>query len=276
MKFLRIVGIITIFFVVMGIAALNVVLSIKNDMASMQDENPAIFLINPENGEIDLGFGIDRDKGGVVLVDSEQKVNDVPLRALFKNSEESGAGEIVGGVLKGYTYSDGRIEEKSIQVERVVLIDDTVVAEIFSIAGPQKIEIGGKEDLFYAQSVVDAGELLSVLRGDFEKLEWEVTIANPLLGKPVVKKATTGELLSMAKNFGINIDKDLIKVLILVQVAEKAKPALQSEEAKMEIFRIMLREYKNGKIRTYPENTLTKVIKLLPEEQILRQLEGRM
>jgi hypothetical protein len=276
MKFLKIVGIITIFLVVMGIAALNVVLSIKNDMASMQDENPAIFLINPENGEIDLGFGIDRDEGGVMLIDAEQKVNDVPLRALFKNSEESGAGEIVGGVLRGYIYSNGKIEDKSIQVDRVVLIDDTVVAEIFSIAGPQKIEIGGKDDLFYAQSVVDTGELLSVLRGDFEKLEWEVTIANPLLGKPVVKKATTEELLSMAENFGINIDKDLIKVLILVQVAEKAKLALQSEEAKMEIFRITLKEYKNGKIRTYPENTLTKMIKLLPEEQILRQLEGRM
>ncbi len=276
MKLLRIVGIIIIFLVILGIAALNIALSIKNDIASMQNENPAIFLINPEKGEVDLGFGIDRSTGGVILLDAEQKINNIPLITLFRNSEESGANAIAGSVLRGYTYSNGKVKEENVRVDRVVLIDDSVVADVFSIAGPQKIEIGSKDDLFSARTVVGTGELISVLRGDFEKLEWEVTIPNPLLGKPIVKKVTTEELLSMAETLGVNIDKDLIKALILVQVADKAKPALQSEEAKMEIFRTMLRAYKNGKIRTYPENTLTKVIKFLPEEQILRQLEGRM
>lgn len=276
MKLLRIVGIIIIFLVILGIAALNIALSIKNDIASMQNENPAIFLINPEKGEVDLGFGIDRSTGGVILLDAEQKINNIPLITLFRNSEESGANAIAGSVLRGYTYSNGKVKEENVRVDRVVLIDDSVVADVFSIAGPQKIEIGSKDDLFSARTVVGTGELISVLRGDFEKLEWEVTIPNPLLGKPIVKKVTTEELLSMAETLGVNIDKDLIKALILVQVADKAKPALQSEEAKMEIFRTMLRAYKNGKIRTYPENTLTKVIKFLPEEQTLRQLEGRM
>ena len=276
MKLLRIVGIIIIFLVILGIAALNIALSIKNDIASMQNENPAIFLINPEKGEVDLGFGIDRSTGGVILLDAEQKINNIPLITLFRNSEESGANAIAGSVLRGYTYSNGKVKEENVRVDRVVLIDDSVVVDVFSIAGPQKIEIGSKDDLFSARTVVGTGELISVLRGDFEKLEWEVTIPNPLLGKPIVKKVTTEELLSMAETLGVNIDKDLIKALILVQVADKAKPALQSEEAKMEIFRTMLRAYKNGKIRTYPENTLTKVIKFLPEEQILRQLEGRM
>ncbi len=276
MKLLRIVGIIIIFLVILGIAALNIALSIKNDIASMQNENPAIFLINPEKGEVDLGFGIDRSTGGVILLDAEQKINNIPLITLFRNSEESGANAIAGSVLRGYTYSNGKVKEENVRVDRVVLIDDSVVADVFSIAGPQKIEIGSKDDLFSARTVVGTGELISVLRGDFEKLEWEVTIPNPLLGKPIVKKVTTEELLSMAETLGVNIDKDLIKALILVQVADKAKPALQSEEAKMEIFRTMLRAYKNGKIRTYPENTLTKVMKFLPEEQILRQLEGRM
>ena len=276
MKLLRIVGIIIIFLVILGIAALNIALSIKNDIASMQNENPAIFLINPEKGEVDLGFGIDRSTGGVILLDAEQKINNIPLITLFRNSEESGANAIAGSVLRGYTYSNGKVKEENVRVDRVVLIDDSVVADVFSIAGPQKIEIGSKDDLFSAHTVVGTGELISVLRGDFEKLEWEVTIPNPLLGKPIVKKVTTEELLSMAETLGVNIDKDLIKALILVQVADKAKPALQSEEAKMEIFRTMLRAYKNGKIRTYPENTLTKVIKFLPEEQTLRQLEGRM
>jgi hypothetical protein len=276
MKLLRIIGIFAIFLIVIGVVALNVVLSIKNDISNMQYENPAVFLINPESGEIDLGLGIDRKSGSVILADSRHRIGDIPLRALFKNSEESGASAIIGSMLPGYTYSDGGVERKSVLVERVVLIDDTVVAEIFSLAEPQKVEFGERGGFFHAESVVDKDGLLGILRGEFEKLRWKVTITNPLLGEPTTRSATTEELLKIAESMGVGLDRDLVKVLILAQVAEKARLELQSDEARMEVFRIVLREYKRGTIRTYPENTLTKVIKFLPEERILKQLEAKL
>jgi hypothetical protein len=274
MKFLKIMGVLFAFLLILGIVAVNIVLSIKGDIEDMQDENPAIFVVNPENGEVELGIAINKKEGGVVLVDSAQKVGDTTLRNLFQNSEKSGADMIIGSAVKGYTYTEGEIKEKSVKVDRVVLVDDIVIAEIFALAGAQKIEIGKKGDLFYAERVVDTNELLQILRGEMEGMEWEVSIYNPLLGKPVAKKITTGELLSIAEDFGIEIDKDLIKILILAQLADKAAPVLRSDEIKIEIVKIMLREYKNGNIRTYPVNTLTKAIKYIPEEQLLSLLEG--
>ncbi|WP_456475073.1 hypothetical protein [Candidatus Pyrohabitans sp.] len=270
MKLLKMVGIFFVFLVILGVIAAT---SIKGDVESMQNENPAIFVINPENREIELGVALNREEGSAVLLDPAQKVGNVYLRDLFKNSEKSGADAITGSEIKGYTYADEKIMEKVAAVDRVVLIDDTVVAEIFALVAPKKIEIGEKGELFYAQHTVDAAELLRILRGEIGGMEWEVTITNPLLDKPLVRKITTDELLNTANQMGIQMNENLIKVLILAQIGDQVSQELQSNEIKAEIFSITLRGYKEGKIRTYPENTLTKAIKYIPERQLMNLME---
>lgn len=270
MKLLKMVGMVFVLFIILGVITAT---SIKDDIESMQNANPAIFVINPENKEIELGIALNREEGGGVLLDPAQKVGDIYLKDLFKNSEKSGADAITGSEIRGYTYADEKIIEKAARVDRVVLIDDTVIAEIFALVAPKTVEIGEKGGPFYARHTVDSAELLRILRGEIGGMKWEVTITNPLLEKPLVREITTDELIGVANEMGIKINEDLIKVLILAQIGDKASQELQSNEIKAEIFSITLREYKEGKIRTYPENTLTKAVKYISEKQILNLME---
>ncbi|NOZ59242.1 MAG: hypothetical protein GXO66_06680 [Euryarchaeota archaeon] len=259
-----------------GAFGLYVVSSIKEDVARMQMETPVIFIVNPESGMVEIGFSTNRSTGEVLLVDSEQMVGDRELRSLFTASEEEGAALISGAVLRGYTYSGGALLERSVRADRTVLVDDTVVARIFSLVEPQRVEIGEKGGVFYAESTVDSETLLAVLRGDFDALVWEVEFTLPVVNRQVVRRATTSELLELAERFDIRAGEDIVRALVLAQAGEALRPLLQTSEGRLELIRILLQEYRAGSIRTYPENTLTKVLRLIPEEQVLRQLEGRV
>ncbi len=277
MKLLKIVGAVAVFLTLIVVAVAAVAFSIKNDISVMQNENIAVFLVNPENGNVELGAGFDRSTGEGMLIDTYQRIDDTQLAEVFGNSEERGAGLLLGRKLVGLTYQGGsEVSRVSMRVDRVVLVDDTVVAELLSLAGPQRIELGSMQEAFYAYTDVGSEELLNVLRGNFGALVWQVEVLNPITGDRVVRRMSTDELLSLTDKLGISIGEDLIKTMILLQVFNEAKPTLQKEEVRLEVVRTLLREYKQGGIRTYPANTLTRVLKLVPEGAVFSFLEGRM
>ncbi len=259
-----------------GGAGLYLLNSIKNDMAEMERETPAIFIVNPDTGEVEIGFAANRATGEVLLIDSEQKVDGKRLAEIFAGDEEGGSERVIGTLVKGYTYSEGSLLRQNIRVDRIILVDDTVVVGIFSMVEPQKVTLGEKGGVFYAESMVDSTTLRSVLRGDFDALVWKVEFTAPVLNRPVVRTATTGELLKLAEGFGIEASQDIVRAVVLAQIGGKVAPLFQDAGTRMELLRTLLQEYRAERIRTYPENTLTKVIKLIPEEQILNQLEGRL
>lgn len=277
MKLLKIVGAVAVFLTLIVVAVAAVAFSIKNDISVMQNENIAVFLVNPENGNVELGAGFDRSTGEGMLIDTQQRIDDTQLAEVFGNSEERGAGLLLGRKLVGLTYQGGsKVSRVSMRVDRVVLVDDRVVAELLSLAGPQRIELGSEREAFYAYTEVASDELLNVLRGNFGALVWQVEVLNPITGDRVVRRMSTDELLSLTDKLGISIGEDLIKTMILLQVFNEAKPTLQKEEVRLEVVRTLLREYKQGGIRTYPANTLTRVLKLVPEGAVFSFLEGRM
>lgn len=280
MKLSRAAWIVLAVLAVFAMALASVALSVKGDLEEMQGENTAIFVVNPESRRVELGF-IVNTTGEALLLSPVQRVQNttLDLGRIFANSERAGAEALVGSELWGAAYSRGRIAAKAETVDRVVLVEDTLVAELFSLQAPSRVEAGEEGGLLHARAEVNSSQLVSTLRGDFEAVEWEVQY----YGEARVEKLTSREFfLKFGPGAAVKQERERfadmlewgVKSFTLMQagdmqVDESLGEQLQSREFRGETFKMVLEGYREGKIRTYPANTLTSVLRYLPERVAL-------
>ncbi|NOZ82289.1 MAG: hypothetical protein GXN98_00485 [Euryarchaeota archaeon] len=266
MKMLRVAAVLSIIIVVLGIVGINLVLSVKEDASAMREENLGVFLVSPGSSQVELAVVLIQSTGETVLLKNSQQVGGTSLREVFRDSEKEGAYSLVGTELEGYVFSDGSVSTRMVRVDRVAVVEDTVLEQVLRPAGEQRIvqEFGSLS----ASTTLDAGELVEMLRGNMDAVTWKVRIDTPLLS--VERSVKTSELLRMAETAGVEVDEELIKAYVLAEFGSQASPVLR-ENQKQTIVTV-LSAYRQGKLRIYPENTLTRALRYLPESLLLKMV----
>jgi len=267
MKLVRVAAVLSIIVVVLGIVGINVVLSVKEDASAMREENLGIFLVNPESRQVELAAVLVQSTGETLPLRSSQSVGGTSLKMVFAESEKEGAYSIAGTELAAYSFpADGGIETKRVRIDRVVVVEDEILAELLRPAGVQRIQQSFGD--IQAVAEVNASTLLEMLRGNMDAVVWEVSFPTPLM--TLSRRATTSELLKMAEAAGISLDEELVKAYILAEFGKSASPSLQKQRE--QTLATLLTAYREGRIRIYPENTLTRALKYLPESLLMKMV----
>ncbi len=268
MRIVRVAAVLSIIVVVLGIVGINLVLSVKEDASAMREENLGVFLVNPESGEVELAAAVLQPSGETVLLRSSQMVGSRSLGEVFSGSEKEGAYSLVGMELEGYTFTESGVGVRKVRVDRVVVVEDEVLREVFKPAGVVRIQQSFGS--LSASTSLDSAGLVRVLRGDMEGVTWEVVLSTPLM--KLTREVSTQELLSLAESAGVEVDEELVKAYVLAEFGRQASPVIQ--ERRDETLATLLSAYRQGRIRIYPENTLTRALKYLPEGLLMKMVGG--
>jgi len=237
-------------------------LSVKGDLEEIKNQNILVLLLDETSNDVEVAIGI-RVGEEPFLVNPEEKVDEVQIKSVFTESVRKGAWQLLGAEVKGFQTLKGVPLEKRAPVNRIVTVETSVIKEVVDSIGGIDFGAGDPEGI-YVFKHMSGEETARMLREGRFVGNWTVTIKLPFGGK-TTKEVSGKELESLLETFGEKIDPLFVKVAVLAEVAKEVQETLKENKKLMgKVAEIGLASYKEGRIQTYPTNTLTKVIKYIP------------
>jgi hypothetical protein len=247
---------ILILFLLIGASTGAIVYSLKNDLETMQNQN-ILFLIVDEtsNNEIEVGLGSAvTERGRENFLVNAEKINSEPMH-------------VVGSEINGiFGTGENELYTKSVVIHRVVVIQAVVLEKIVDTIGGIDVKLEVSKEVSVSKHLTGE-EVANLLRG--ENLAgtgtWEVTFLNPLTHALETRRLEGEEVYNFIIE-KIPPDKPwLIKIGMLKWTVDSIMEKTEgNKELTAKILESAFNSYKTGAIQTYPSNTLTKIIKIIP------------
>ncbi len=262
-------------FIVLSLTLLigGVAYSAVSDLRAMVHQNFLVLMVDEAKAnEIELGLGlISRDDARPFLLDLQGSADRLPLEGALSQGIEAGGKLLIGRGLPGI-YIDGNIRGEA-SFERIIIVPISIIARMVNAIGGVDFKSPEPSEVKVARQLTGS-EISFLLRSDgFSGTgNWRVSYVDSTTGERVTRDLEGdefGDLVSKAPGMDRQSAWSGVKFLILssaVQgVAERGTedPALLGEE-----IGILVAEYKRGGIKIYPENTATRLAKILPAKFI--------
>ena len=253
------IAVILIAILILGGAGIGVaVLGIKSSLEEMKTQDVLFLVTDGKDVEVAIGFMI------------EQKIpvaiNPGDIQGLYTSS---GPASLIGEELGGFPLSgdlmDGeRIfrETKPVSFQRIVTVEASVIGDIVERAGGIRLQFEGA-GVKLSKDMTDE-DVMGIITGDdlSGSGRWTIMFKNPLSGREEMREIDGSDIESLAETFNIDLETWVIKIAVLGGVGEQI--GKMDRDSRKEGIKTLIDAYKDGRIKTYPQNAVTRIAKFAP------------
>ncbi len=272
------IAVIVIAILIIGGAGLGfTALGIKNNIEEMKTQDVLFLVTGGEDGgdgknmeDVQVAIGIIMEQKAPVVI------NPADIQGAYASS---GPVSLIGEKLQGFPLSgDSFDKERPFQqktaasFQRVVTVDASVIGDIVEGVGGVELRFEGGD--FKLSKDMTKKEVMTVLTGDglSGSGTWTITIVNPFTGKDETREMDGDELETLAKTFNIGLDTWAIKIAVLGGVGDRV--GKMDDASQKEAIKTLINAYKDGRIKTYPSNSVTRLAKFAPTDTVVDKLIG--
>ncbi len=264
------IAVVIIAILVIGGAGLGLTaLGVKNNIEEMKTQDVLFLVTGGKGGEdVEVAIGIIMEQKTPVVINP----GDIP-----GPYASSGPASLIGEKLQGFPLSgDSFDKERPFQqkttasFQRVVTVDSSVIGDIVKDTGGVELRFEGGG--FKLSKDMTGEEVMTVLTGTglSGSGTWTITIVNPFTGKEETREMDGDELETLAKTFNIGLDTWAIKIAVLGGVGDRI--GKMDAASQKDAIKTLINAYKDGRIKTYPSNTVTRLAKFAPTDTVVDRL----
>ncbi len=252
------------------LAAGGIAYSAFADLQMMARQSFLLVIVDDAKAnEVELGFGLVSrgDALGPFVLDVRGSTGGVLVRDAFSRGLNVGASMLIGRALPGVYIEKGT--RGSASFERIIIVPVGVLARVVDAIGgvdftsPEPSEVKVTRQL-------SGYDFATLLRSDgFSGTgRWRVSYVDAQTQERVTKDLEGDEFGDLAsRSPGIDRESAWAGVKFLVfnsAVQELAERGSEDKALLRGVIEILAREYSRGGIRTYPENTATRLPRIIP------------
>lgn len=249
-----------IFLVILAILSIIILeagISFKSDLELMKEEKTLILIIDPSDSNyVEAALAKSgKNETETFYLDPYQIIKGGGhLDRALSLSVPNGSETLIGENLRGINSTG---DEVSFVVERVLVVNDSIIQDILNLTGPLNVEYGSRDSVYISREMAKE-DIIALMKN--EKLQgWQVSIREPITGKTRNLTLSQDEIETLIEigDFSAVDFERVIKLGISRDLMKK----INSKALYDDILKLMLDAYKRGDVFTYPETSFTKSLK---------------